>query len=105
MTINDYQHLAARTINRLADNLVNGAMGLCGEAGEVTDLVKKIRFQGHSLEAHMGDLVEEIGDVAWYVALLCTVLGMDLEDVLAANIDKLRARYPAGFETERSVHR
>ena len=105
MTLNDYQHFAARTINRLCDNLTNTALGLAGEAGEVADLIKKVTCQGHDLEELRPRILEELGDVAWYVALGCTTLGVSLEDVLAANIAKLERRYPEGFEAERSVHR
>ena len=102
---NEYQQFSMRTINPEADNLVNGAMGLCGEAGEVADLVKKIRFQGHDLEANRGKLIEEIGDCAWYLALLCTVLDVPMETVLWQNVEKLRKRYTKGFSVEESVNR
>lgn len=105
MTINEYQTLAARTINRLCDNLENTALGLAGESGEVADLVKKIRMQGHDLDTMRPKLLEELGDCAWYIALGCTVLDADMEDILQANIDKLMIRYPDGFEAERSINR
>lgn len=83
--------------------ILNGAMGLSGEAGEVLDHVKKVLFQGHELSRPK--LIEELGDVAWYIVCLCDALGIKFSDVLAANNDKLRARYPEGFEVERSVKR
>ena len=106
MTINEYQKLAMTTLNpglSKKDVLINGVMGLCGESGEAIDIVKKWLAQGHELDkAH---LAEELGDIAWYLAEVATVLGYDLEDILQANIDKLRKRFPEGFEVERSIYR
>ncbi len=106
MTINEYQKLAMRTLNpelSQKDILINGVMGLCGESGEAIDIVKKHLAQGHELDkAH---LVKELGDVAWYIAELATVLGYDLEDVLQMNINKLMERYPEGFSTQDSLNR
>ena len=83
--------------------LTNGALGLCGEAGEVGDLVKKHLFQGHELNREK--IIDELGDVAWYIAETAYALGVDLETVLAGNIEKLKKRYPEGFSAERSIHR
>lgn len=105
MTPNEYQKEALRTSNGLSerDLLVNGVMGLCGESGECIDLVKKHLFQGHELDkAHMA---KELGDVAWYLAVAAHAIGYDLETVFQMNVDKLRQRYPNGFEAERSLHR
>lgn len=106
MKANEYQALAARTINRDLQGrelLINSVMGLCGEAGEAIDIVKKHIAQGHALEREK--LIKELGDVAWYLAEACTALEVPLADVLQQNIDKLRERYPAGFAAERSVNR
>ena len=106
MTINEYQRLAMRTLNpKLSkkDVLINGVMGLCGESGEAIDIVKKHLAQGHDLDREA--LVRELGDVAWYLAETAYALDVPLEDVLAQNIEKLRARYPDGFQAERSVLR
>ena len=68
MTGNEYQKLAARTMNpalRGRDVLINGVMGLCGEAGEAIDIVKKHLAQGHELDRE--GLIKELGDVAWYL--------------------------------------
>ena len=106
MTINEYQKLAMTTQNPALserDVLLNGVMGLCGESGEAIDIVKKWLMQGHELDkAH---LAKELGDIAWYLAETATALGLTLEEILQANIDKLRARYPEGFSTEKSLHR
>ena len=106
MTINEYQKLAMTTLNPALskrDVLINGVMGLCGEAGEAIDLVKKHLAQGHELDRER--LIGELGDIAWYLAEVATVLEVDLETVLSRNIEKLKARYPEGFDTARSVNR
>ena len=106
MTANEYQKYALVTMNKNLTKeqmLTNGVMGLCGESGECCDIVKKYMFQGHELNREK--LIEELGDVAWYLA--CTAYGLDipLEEVLKGNIDKLKKRYPQGFSAERSVNR
>ena len=104
MTINEYQRLAMRTLNpKLSrkDVLINGVMGLCGEAGEAIDIVKKHLAQGHDLDREA--LIRELGDVAWYLAETAYALDVPLEDVLQGNIDKLKARYPQGFAPEESL--
>ena len=78
-------------------------MGLCGEAGEVIDLVKKHLHQGHPLNKEQ--LIKELGDVAWYLAEAAYALGVDLDTVCAGNISKLKKRYPEGFDKERSINR
>ena len=106
MTINEYQTLAMTTLNPALDRkdvLINGVMGLCGESGEAIDIVKKWRAQGHELDREK--LAKELGDIAWYLAETAWALDIPLEDILQANIDKLKKRYPEGFDTRRSLHR
>ena len=106
MTINEYQTLAMRTLNPALSKkevLINGVMGLCGESGEAIDLVKKHLAQGHALDRDA--LIKELGDVAWYLAETAYALDVPLEDVLQRNIDKLKARYPQGFDAEKSICR
>ena len=106
MTINEYQRLAMTTLNPALskkDVLINGVMGLCGEAGEAIDIVKKHLAQGHELDREK--LIKELGDVAWYLAETAYALDVDLETVLEGNIAKLKARYPQGFQTAHSIHR
>lgn len=105
MEINEYQKAALRTANsEMSDDLIlNGILGLCGEAGEVSDHIKKYMFQGHELD--QDKLVNELGDVCWYIAILASGLNVDLETVMKKNIEKLQRRYPDGFDTERSLHR
>ena len=106
MTANDYQRMAMRTSGVYDDDLAmirNAVYGLNGEAGEIIDLLKKHEFQGHDLPDER--LVEELGDVLWYCALLAGALGVELEDVMCSNIEKLKARYPDGFDKNRSINR
>ena len=106
MTINEYQTEAMRTasgMDELYPMWLNGALGLAGESGEVADMVKKHLFQGHPPD--FNHMAKELGDVAWYVAVTARALGYDLETILQMNVDKLRKRYPNGFEIERSLHR
>lgn len=107
MTGNEYQKAALRTANMdyftFYERLSDGVMGLCGEAGEVIDIVKKVQFQGHELD--VDHIAEELGDVAWYLAITAAAIGKDLDDIFSANVDKLRKRYPEGFDADRSVHR
>lgn len=106
MNLNDYQRLAMTTLNPALDKkdmLINGVMGLCGEAGEAIDIVKKHLAQGHALNRDA--LIKELGDVAWYLAETAYALDVPLEEVCQRNIDKLRTRYPEGFSSEKSIHR
>lgn len=107
MTINEYQKAALRTAQTdkflASDLLLNSSLGLCGESGEVADIVKKFRFQGHDLDFE--HLAKELGDIAWYLAVGADAIGYDLETILQMNVDKLKARYPNGFSTDRSLHR
>ena len=106
MKINEYQNLAMRTLNpelSKRDVLINSVMGLCGESGEAIDIVKKWMAHGHELDKE--HLTKELGDIAWYLAEAATALDLDLEDILRANIEKLKKRYPEGFSSERSQNR
>lgn len=106
MTGLEYQAAAMRTKNTsltTIEQLRNSAYGLNGEAGEVIDLLKKHEFQGHRLDEN--SLVDELGDILWYIALGCDALGVSLDFVMQMNIEKLRNRYSQGFDTDRSVHR
>ena len=125
MTINEYQDLAMRTNDGLCTSrvlgkgltytidqtedrlnpgeLINGALGLTGEAGEVSDMIKKYIFHRHDLNKE--ELVKELGDVCWYVALLSHAIDVPLEEILEINIEKLKKRYPDGFSEEKSINR
>lgn len=106
LTADEYQKKAMQTLNpglSKGDALLNGVMGLCGESGECIDLVKKHLHQGHELDR--AKLCKELGDVAWYLAETAYALDLSLEEVLRANLDKLKHRYPEGFRAERSINR
>lgn len=105
MTAKEYQMNAGRTINW---NLTQGQQiqhalhGMVGEIGEIHSIYQKI-FQGHDAEdIH---IKKEVGDLLWFIAEYCTANGWELEDIMKMNIDKLRARFPDGFEAEKSIHR
>jgi NTP pyrophosphatase (non-canonical NTP hydrolase) len=125
MTGNEYQKLASRTndgkaSDRLWDKLevmdyfdsrtagdlggvFNACLGLAGEVGELNDMVKKWVFHEKGLdETH---LKKELGDVMWYVAMMCQSMGWNLDDVLQMNIEKLQARYPDGFDVIKANNR
>ena len=99
ITANDYQRAALRTATNLSNRdklFENGVLGLVGETGEVADLLKKHLFQGHNLDIEK--VVEELGDVAWYLAVTAFAVDVDLSYILQKNIDKLKQRYPEGFD-------
>lgn len=106
MQVNEYQKAAMEKLNPALDKkdvLINSVMGLCGESGEAIDIVKKWLMQGHELDkAH---LIKELGDVAWYLAEAATALDVPLEAVFQGNLDKLRQRFPNGFDVGASVNR
>lgn len=106
MTMNEYHELAQRTSRKdmaKRDHIFNGCMGLCGEAGEVIDLVKKHAFQdGRQIRDELRD---ELGDVLWYIAETASAMGLSMEEIAQYNISKLRRRYPDGFEADRSMYR
>lgn len=119
MTGNEYQKLAMRTNDRQSERrlltavvttpaidlsgVLNGCLGLSGEVGEVMDMVKKWVFHEKPLdETH---LKKEIGDVVWYVAMLCESFGYDLDEILQMNVDKLKARFPEGFDPDKANNR
>ena len=118
MTGNEYQELAMRTNDHKAtqrlvgkvviDNvdlgdIFNACIGLSGEVGEFNDMVKKWVF--HEKELDIDHAKKELGDIAWYLAMACESFGWSLDELLQMNVDKLKARYPEGFDTERANNR
>ena len=105
MTGNEYQKLASRTINKdLAKWQVeeHALHEMSAELGELHDLYQK-HYQGHVFtEEHYK---KELGDLLWGIAEYCTAKGWNMDDIMQMNIDKLRARYPKGFEAEKSLYR
>jgi len=102
MTFDEYTTQARRTWNGAPDIIV-AALGLTGEAGEFAEQVKKQIAQGHPFSK--AKLSEEIGDVLWYCSLASDAIGISLDDIAQSNISKLRARYPNGFDSKRSIDR
>ncbi len=108
--MNKYQLLSARTLNGLQVKpieaelrLVNMVLGLAGESGEIADMVKKAVYHKHELD--LGELVDELGDLLWYVSAICTLFNIDMDKVMERNIEKLKSRYPEGFTFEDSINR
>ena len=83
--------------------LLEGTMGLVGEAGEIDEIMKKALFQGHQLDRE--HIALELGDTAWYLALAANAIGYDLETILKKNLEKIKERYPEGFEYIKSINR
>lgn len=95
-----------RTLNpdlNKKDVLINAVMGLCGESGEAIDLVKKHLAQGHEFDKEK--FAKELGDIAWYLAEAAYAIDMPLEAILEGNIEKLRKRFPEGFDSKKSINR
>ena len=110
---NDTETLAKR-LNTLEEEtnvnmalLLTSAIGLSSEGGEFAEIVKKCVFQGKPLDAATQfHIKRELGDIMWYWANSCRALGIDPNDVLAENIEKLKARYPGGeFDVTNSENR
>ena len=94
MNMNDYQNQAATTaIYPASVQVLYPTLGLAGEAGEVANKVKKIVRDGKLDKEAIGS---EIGDCLWYIAAICKDLGLKMEDVAQANLDKLRQRQEKG---------
>jgi NTP pyrophosphatase (non-canonical NTP hydrolase) len=111
MEATEYQRLAARTLIdkpgfEISDRdlmAVWDAIGLAGEAGEVVEHIKKGVFHQHGID--LQKIERELGDTLWYVAALCTTLGLDMAEIMRANIEKLEVRYPNGYTSVDSQRR
>ena len=106
MDIKQYQKDVKRTcadLGSLKDDTYHMLMGITTENGELQDMFKKHFAYGKTFDVvNMG---EEIGDLMWYVANLCNMYNLDLEDILEHNINKLKARYPEKFDEEHAINR
>lgn len=111
MTPSEYIQLALRTesggayyqspeVNGVSPRIEHGAIGLVTESAEIIDAIKKAKFYGKQLDRV--NVVEELGDCMWYLAVLCDELGVSFEDLWEKNIAKLKVRYPAGFTKQDS---
>lgn len=117
MTPNEYQELANRTNDGLCGDrlasavcesphlatVLNGCLGLSGECGEFNDMIKKWIFHDSGIDEQ--HLEKELGDILWYIALICNAMGWKLENIMQQNIKKLKTRYPEGFDTYLANHR
>lgn len=106
MTFQEYQQAALRTApvpSYETEDLLHACAGLCTEAGELMDVFKKHEFYGKPIDRV--NVMEEVGDLAWYLALLCRYGNFTLEECAEANIRKLRARYPDKFSKENAIER
>jgi NTP pyrophosphatase (non-canonical NTP hydrolase) len=113
LKLNDYQEISKRTMPKMVEgqyeiyysdwSKTNYAMGIAGEAGEVTDYLKKVLHHGHPMNEEK--LKYELGDVLHYVAGICTMYGFRMEEVATLNIMKLKERYPEGFNVSGSINR
>lgn len=98
MNFKEFQEACKRTENPALtnkDKILNWVLGLNGEVGEVTEIIKKAFY--HDKPYDLQKLKLEVSDVMYYVAAFCTAFGFDLEEVCQLNVDKLLARHPNGF--------
>lgn len=107
MDFNDFQKNCVRllspetTVTELTQ-LINGALGVTGEGGELADMVKKHAFQGHALDVEK--VKKELGDILFYVATAADAVGVTLQEVADANVEKLARRYQSGVFTSEESH-
>jgi len=89
------------------ERLLTAALGMSAEAGEFTEIIKKMVFQGKPVnDENLFHLKRELGDVMWYVMQACMALDISLDEVIEMNIDKLKSRYPGGeFDAHYSENR
>ena len=104
MKANEYQELASRTIGKISrfSQERHALHGMVSEIGELHGIYQKT-YQGHFLDKEHAK--KELGDLLWFIAEYCTANEWELEEIMQINIDKLKARYPDGFEAERSINR
>ena len=119
MTGNAYQRHAMRTNDEMSTcrletsidinseydmgGIVMATMGLSGEVGELNDMIKKWIF--HKTNMDITHAKKELGDIMWYIACMAESFGWSLDEIMQMNIDKLKARYPDGFNIDRANHR
>ena len=93
MSFNSYQAEMHRTYHH--GRIDGHALGVAGEAGEICDMIKKAHY--HKVPYSLDDMKKELGDLLWYLTAVASDHGFKLSDVAAANVTKLRTRYPKGF--------
>lgn len=104
MNFNEYQQLAFRTVAQTHNTSMelHALHGMVGEIGELHSLYQKV-FQGHDFDKNHAK--KELGDLLWFIAEYCSAMGWNMSDVAQLNIDKLKARFPEGFEVDKSLNR
>ena len=96
----------SKQLNGNYSRLDHAITGLTGEAGEVADVWKKIKYMGLEYNAETRDkMVKELGDVCWYLISAATALNVPLEQIINQNIEKLKARHPHGYSAEYMQHK
>ncbi len=106
MEINEYQKNAERTLKRLGNtqgDIEHMMYGMASELGELMSMLKGYYVYGKEFD--IVNYKEELGDIGWFLAGACTVMGIDMEEVLEKNIAKLRARYPENFDENLAINR
>lgn len=101
--LHDKLHDAVLTSDADIGGILNACLGLSGEVGEFNDMIKKWIF--HEKDFDEVHAMKELGDIMWYVALMCDSFGWSLDEVMEMNVDKLKARYPEGFSVQRANNR
>ena len=105
LTANEYQELAARTINtelRVWQKELHALHGMISEIGELHSIYQKA-YQGHAMTKE--HIQKELGDLLWFIAEYCTAMDWTLEEIMIGNIEKLYGRYPDGFDADHSLNR
>lgn len=100
MTPEQYTKEALRTLYpdlTVNERLSLCGLGLCGESGEIADILKKFLHHRNGKPLDVDKVKDELGDVLWYMVVLCDTLGFTMEDAMQANADKLNRRHPTGF--------
>jgi NTP pyrophosphatase (non-canonical NTP hydrolase) len=102
----NYAEFVARNFirrNTGQDGLMHAAAGIAGEAGELLDAVKKNWVYGKPLD--FDNIIEELGDLEWYMQAMRSLLDIDRDTILQANIAKLGKRYPQGYTDAEAIER
>ena len=95
MEFNEYQKAANRTLYGNEQVLTNCALGLAGESGQLIDLIQDYTFKGKDLDKEK--MIDELGDVLWYLSQIAQWADVDFDDVAKANIETMNKRYPNVF--------
>jgi len=99
----DWAAISQRTGTTLLQRLAHASMGICTESGELADTLKKHIYSGKELDRI--NIIEELGDLLWYITVAADAVGTDLETIMDLNIGKLRKRYQAAFTEAESLLR